>query len=849
MLGNEEAPGIIPRLCKDLFDGIQAVRSGAPPPSASNSAGRRRSCQNNTDTHRTFMVEVSFMEIYNEKVRDLLAMGDQHQADSFEHLRVRQHPITGPFVEGLKNVQVTSRDQVLDLLHRGSRVRATAATCLNDTSSRSHAIFQLKFRQAETTSGDGEEHVLHCSSTISLVDLAGSERIRMSGATGQRFQEATHVNLSLHNLRKVIDYLIEHNHSHHIQAPLHARGKQALTTPRSLAPYRDSILTWLLSDSLGGNSKTIMMATISPAADCVAETVSTLRYAVRARRIVNHIRVNESVNNKLIRCLRTEITALQAKLKDLSSNPPASERSTEARVTELHEKIALDQQAIAELEEQQRQLLDVQRSMNLELQKRNAERERLEQALLSAEEGRQLLEGQKDSSVAALREELLRSAREHDSEVSGLKRELNETRVRHACALRQHNLDLRTVVEESEREAGVLRDLEAQLRQKNEEISQLTSELSLVREQKKSLEQMLATKPAMLTSSSRIDMHPAILSELLALREENETLRQRLGTGKPAVAESNVTKDNADPAKDLNSRLMDIVSELETVKKSNADLATNLHALVSVLSEKQAELTQARQRIRELESREATSHCAVPTNSVSSVSSARSRTSEPSPATKSNGTSRLARVRTAESERRAPLTALPNVISEEKSKTLRLQGRIGTEANQVTRRRRSTSEGPPQRRSPVRRRRTAETPAPDALVPVTPTENGGKADDRADLSGALKVSHSTSSPSPSLVAQESARSNTPGSAYSFRLRQPNFNPDSPVSARPSTASPAPQSVNAPRTSTPPPNESMLSPFVTNVWGAVSLPFPEPVYGSPSSAWAMLPFLSTASPIV
>eukprot|EP01012_Entosiphon_sulcatum_P049217 TRINITY_DN67819_c0_g1_i1.p1 TRINITY_DN67819_c0_g1~~TRINITY_DN67819_c0_g1_i1.p1 ORF type:complete len:801 (+),score=78.09 TRINITY_DN67819_c0_g1_i1:22-2424(+) len=338
MLGGPgEQAGIMPRMCHDLFQKISQQSAGA-----------------------TWKVQISFMELYNEQVRDLLA-----GKESYQKLRVRQHPITGPFVEGLVQHQVTSREQCLELLWWGNKHRAVAPTKLNDASSRSHAIFQIILQKMHTTEEDPEVSI-HSASTMNLVDLAGSERNHKSGATGHRLVEASSVNLSLHTLRKVIDALIEN------------RGR--LGTYR-LPPYRDSMLTWILSESLGGNSRTVMVATISPSASCASETAATLKYALRAKSVANHAVINETKSSRLVRELRAEVQSLQNQLSNLmgrslsvssscgsfvagseGSEPVSSPRNlsdtmdVDSRVAELEERIHLGQQAISELEEQQRVL-------------------------------------------------------------------------------------------------------------------------------------------------------------------------------------------------------------------------------------------------------------------------------------------------------------------------------------------------------------------------------------------------------------------------------------------------------------------------------------------------------------
>ena len=220
------------------------------------------------------------MEIYNEKVRDLLNPSDKT-------LKVREHAATGPYVDGLVKTAVRNSDEINDLIEEGGKSRTIAATNMNAESSRSHAVFTVLLTQ-ETERGElkGEK-----VSRLSLVDLAGSERASKTGAAGSRLKEGSNINKSLTTLGLVISAL--------------ASGKS------KFVPYRDSVLTWLLKDSLGGNSKTAMIATISPAADNYEETLSTLRYADRAKKIVNKAVVNEDPNTKVIRELKEEVEKLK----------------------------------------------------------------------------------------------------------------------------------------------------------------------------------------------------------------------------------------------------------------------------------------------------------------------------------------------------------------------------------------------------------------------------------------------------------------------------------------------------------------------------------------------------------
>jgi kinesin family protein 1 len=269
MMGYGAEYGIIPKICQDMFERIKEVQS---------------------DKMSTCTVEVSYLEIYNERVRDLLNPSNKG------NLRVREHPSTGPYVEDLAKLVVQSFPEIENLMDEGNKARTVAATNMNETSSRSHAVFTLTLTQKrhDATAGMSGERV----AKISLVDLAGSERAQSTGATGARLKEGAEINRSLSTLGRVIAALADIG-----------GGKK-----KTQVPYRDSILTWLLKDSLGGNSMTAMIAAISPADINYEETLSTLRYADSAKRIKNHAVVNEDPNARMIRELQEELAKLRGQL-------------------------------------------------------------------------------------------------------------------------------------------------------------------------------------------------------------------------------------------------------------------------------------------------------------------------------------------------------------------------------------------------------------------------------------------------------------------------------------------------------------------------------------------------------
>ncbi|KFQ34345.1 StAR-related lipid transfer protein 9, partial [Mesitornis unicolor] len=321
MMGTPASMGLTPRICEGLFS-------------------RNDDYSDQTASCR---VKVSFLEIYNERVRDLLKQSDRKKPYT---LRVREHPETGPYVQGLTQHLVTDYKQVVELLEEGIAKRITAATHIHNASSRSHAIFTIHYTQAILENNLPSE----IGSKINLVDLAGSERADPSYCK-DRITEGANINKSLVTLGIVISTLAQNSQmfsscqsintitsegeSSHADSP--STGSISGTRRPAYIPYRDSILTWLLKDSLGGNSKTIMIATISPASSSYNETMSTLRYASNAKNIINKPRVNEDANVKLIRELREEIDRLKTMLMnfELRNSSPSWSDDRDGNLTEL----------------------------------------------------------------------------------------------------------------------------------------------------------------------------------------------------------------------------------------------------------------------------------------------------------------------------------------------------------------------------------------------------------------------------------------------------------------------------------------------------------------------------------
>uniref|UniRef100_G1N2M9 Kinesin-like protein KIF14 n=1 Tax=Meleagris gallopavo TaxID=9103 RepID=G1N2M9_MELGA len=327
MMGFDEDRGIIPRLCEDLFTRIAQM----------------------DQQQVLYHLEMSYFEVYNEKIHDLLVFNAESRQKK-QPLRVREHPVLGPYVEDLTVNVVSSYSDIQSWLELGNKQRATAATVMNDKSSRSHSVFTLVMTQTKVKFVDEEQRDHRLTSHVNLIDLAGSECCSTAQTTGERLKEGVSINKSLLTLGKVISAL----------SKLSRNGK------KTFIPYRESVLTWLLKESLGGNSQTAMIATISPAASSTEETLSTLRYAKQACSIINMAKVNEDVNAKLIRELRAEIEKLKAAQKSAQNRDPEKYRHYLQEITSLRIK----------LHQQERDMTEMQRAWKAKLEQ--AEKRKLE---------------------------------------------------------------------------------------------------------------------------------------------------------------------------------------------------------------------------------------------------------------------------------------------------------------------------------------------------------------------------------------------------------------------------------------------------------------------------------------
>ena len=306
--GNNQ--GVVPMICEKMFNGGALIK----------------------DEKHEFSVNISMLEIYNEKIQDLLVEVKKRPRYG---LKVHENPKIGVFVKGLSRYSVNSYEEIEKVIGMGNKNKTIGATLMNDTSSRSHTVIKIEVHQKEK----GLIKTIEKNSIINLVDLAGSEKVGKTGATGDRLKEACSINKSLMTLGIVIKQLVKKQ-----------SGKKTIIS------YRNSVLTRMLQSALGGNSKTTMICAISPSRDNYEETLSTLRYANEAKRIQNNAVINESEVDKMIRELQEENKRLKEILANLQgggTKPEEAEiKNILCQIEELDD--AIREKTGIELEEEKR---------------------------------------------------------------------------------------------------------------------------------------------------------------------------------------------------------------------------------------------------------------------------------------------------------------------------------------------------------------------------------------------------------------------------------------------------------------------------------------------------------------
>jgi len=377
----ENERGLIPNTFETVFGDIDALEAA----------------------NKNFLVRASFLEIYNENVRDLLGKDQSRTCD------LKEDPDKGVYVKDLTTFVVKSVAEIRKLHEVGKKNRSVGATLMNADSSRSHSIFTVTIETSEVNEGEAEEDAHIRVGKLNMVDLAGSERQAKTGSTGDRLKEATKINLSLSALGNVISALVDGKSSH--------------------IPYRDSKLTRLLQDSLGGNTKTVMIANLGPADYNFDETMSTLRYANRAKNIKNKPKINEDPKDAMLREFQEEIARLKTQLGDggeLTGGVPGSRPGR--RRQELIEKTVsqVSDARLKRIRDEMRQQMEENMRQNLEAEE--AEKAQAKVQREAQEQMDQLIseKARTEDERAELEAQFKRQQEEMDAKFQDLQREREE---------------------------------------------------------------------------------------------------------------------------------------------------------------------------------------------------------------------------------------------------------------------------------------------------------------------------------------------------------------------------------------------------------------------------------------
>ncbi len=331
-----------------------------------------------SQSDKQYLVRASYLEIYLEEVRDLL---DPNHGNA-RALELRENPDSGVYVRDLTSCVCKSIKEIEEVMNVGNQARAVGATDMNEHSSRSHALFLITV-ECSQPGPDGRKHIR--VGRLNLVDLAGSERQAKTGVQGERLKEAAKINLSLSALGNVISALADGRSGH--------------------VPYRDSKLTRLLQDSLGGNAKTVMVATLGPAPQHYDETLTTLRYANRAKNIQNQPRVNEDPKDALLREFQREIARLRAQLNHRKWRSKQKKEQVDGEGWEGDGNEETDGEGEEEEEEGVGEEKEAEEFVKLEEQRLEREKEAIRGDQFMLAEEKQRLLGEKERMMGDLRKE------------------------------------------------------------------------------------------------------------------------------------------------------------------------------------------------------------------------------------------------------------------------------------------------------------------------------------------------------------------------------------------------------------------------------------------------------------
>ncbi|GBG29566.1 Kinesin-like protein [Hondaea fermentalgiana] len=552
MQGSGDDIGIVPMLNREIFD-LLAAKTEAD-------GGES-------------LVTASYLEIYNEVIRDLLNPSDKQ-------LKIREHPKLGIYVEHLAELVVENAEGIAKLLDQGNAVKQVAATQMNERSSRSHCCFIVTIKQRKVEEiENGDEKITRettLNASINLVDLAGSERAAKTGAAGSRLKEGAAINLSLSTLGQVINMLAEGGKGH--------------------IPYRNSKLTRVLQQALGGNARTVMVAAISPADNNYGETLSTLQYASRASKIQNKTVRNEDVSQRMIRELREEVERLRAQMAELERNRVAdpssllaagdlSPRAADAedeQMREMREKIAM-------LEETKKRQWD-------EVQKLSAafEEER-DKTLKNENVVRDIMQNVKDEKVA-----LMKRLRELDTEKAGLSKALKQTKAEYnetKSALEKDMAEYQATMAtpEAERDEARIQELFAAIEENRDRLIAQRTDIKDMKERLRCNQEEQLEQKAELEAQTRILEEDAELRKAIQ-DEEKAKLREEFSESAHVMSEianieaSYQRKLNAARTRDaeMRERIWEFEAQVVDLESDNSVLRAELSRLRAELDSVQS---------------------------------------------------------------------------------------------------------------------------------------------------------------------------------------------------------------------------------------------------------------------
>lgn len=564
MMGSKDTPGIIPRLIVDVFRQVQELQSD----------------------ERQFQVFVSYLEIYKEVVKDLLNPSDRK-------LAIRESPKLGIYVDQLAILLASTEDDVMRLIEEGNAVRKVASTKMNASSSRSHSVFTMTVEQKMTEEIGDMQRQTALTAKVNLVDLAGSERAAKTGATGSTLKEGAMINRSLLTLGTVINRLSE---------GALKRGEHI--------PYRDSKLTRLLQESLGGNSATLMVAAISPADNNFDETLSTLQYANRAKSIENAVVRNEDVNEKIISELKKEIENLRRALEQGGGLAGGLAAASDG------EAAGAMRQRLEEAEKERDEMRNRQWEERAEMA-RQLEAERQRNVNTTISEAMDTVRAQKLEKMKAIKrlqnekQQLQRKHKQRKEDYSRLRGDL-ESEINKFQRLQKTLGDGSAALDAQARETteAEMDAIITVIERKKEEVLQCRNALTSIKERLREVDDGLVEERADLVSQAELLSVNNRMKEQLReeVQREWESQRERLVEETFKQERDRLAEEKEEHEKEYMQRFMEFRSKVQTEHdREKALLEERIGMLENEKRELQVEAADLRTRVGELEGRVADS--------------------------------------------------------------------------------------------------------------------------------------------------------------------------------------------------------------------------------------------------